>query len=67
MQNAYLKSSAASSAVGFVAVGTRLPPSDVPEVADVGGWVPSMSLLTRSWIPVSWGFASNTAPIWNIS
>lgn len=46
--NAHLKRSAASSALGLVAVGTRLPPSDVLEAAGVRGWLPLMSLLTRS-------------------
>lgn len=63
LHSAYLKSSAASSALGLVAVGARFPPSGELDAADIGGWLPLMSLLTRSWIPTSWGFASTTAPI----
>lgn len=49
----YLNSSAASSALGLVTVATCLPPSVVLETDDAGGRVPSISLLTRSWIPTS--------------
>ena len=50
----YLKSSAASSAFGFVADATRFTPFCVVlGTAEDGGLLPSISLLTRSWIPTS--------------
>ena len=49
----YLSSSAASSALGLVTVATRLPPSVLLVTDDAGGRLPSISLLTRSWIPTS--------------
>lgn len=61
----YLSSSAASSAFGLVAVATRLPACVVFEMDGFEGWLFSTSLLTRSWIPTNWAFASNTAPVYS--
>lgn len=63
--NMYLRSAAASSALGFVTVATRLPPSFVLVSAKDRDCLPSRSLLTRSWIPTKLALDSTTAPIDN--